>query len=172
MSEILTIANLRHAASRVWTCAEPEFRLSWMKLCSSDNHHTTAPLMIFNLSGFLMVLVGPLSEIFTITDLRHAASRVWTCPEPEFRLSWMKLCCSNNHYTTAPLMIFNLSGFPTMLGLMGFNSKLLAQWSVRLWLHGSGNCSFMVQFLLRSLEFVILDKSQAWYHPISKSAQK
>ena len=32
--------NLRHAASRTWTCAEPEFRLSWMKLCSSDNHYT------------------------------------------------------------------------------------------------------------------------------------
>ena len=44
LSEILTIANLWHAASRVWTCAEPEFRLSWMKLCSSDNHYTTAPL--------------------------------------------------------------------------------------------------------------------------------
>ena len=29
--------------SRVWACAEPEFRLSWMKLCSSDNHYTTAP---------------------------------------------------------------------------------------------------------------------------------
>ena len=23
------------------TCAEPEFRLWWMKLCSSDNHYTT-----------------------------------------------------------------------------------------------------------------------------------
>ena len=31
-------------ASRVWTCAGPEFRLSWMKLCSSDNHYITAPL--------------------------------------------------------------------------------------------------------------------------------
>ena len=43
LSEILTIANLQHAASRVWTCTEPEFRLSWMKLCSSDNHYTLAP---------------------------------------------------------------------------------------------------------------------------------
>ena len=41
--QILTIANLRHAASRVWTCAESEFRLSWMKLCNSDNHYTAAP---------------------------------------------------------------------------------------------------------------------------------
>ena len=44
LSEILTIANLRHAASRIWACAEPEFRFSWMKLCSSDNHYTRAPL--------------------------------------------------------------------------------------------------------------------------------
>ena len=42
LSEILTIANLWHAASRIWTCTELEFRLNWMKLCSSDNHHTTA----------------------------------------------------------------------------------------------------------------------------------
>ena len=32
-------ANLRHAASRVWTCVESEFRLYWMKLCSSNNHY-------------------------------------------------------------------------------------------------------------------------------------
>ena len=35
LSEIL-IANLQHNASRFWTCAELEFRLRWMKLCSSD----------------------------------------------------------------------------------------------------------------------------------------
>ena len=33
LSEILTIANLRHAASRFWTCAEPEFRLSRINSC-------------------------------------------------------------------------------------------------------------------------------------------
>ena len=27
----------------VWTYREPEFRLIWMKLHSSDNHYTTAP---------------------------------------------------------------------------------------------------------------------------------
>ena len=42
LSEILTIANLRHAASRVWTCAESEFKLYWMKLCSWDNCYATA----------------------------------------------------------------------------------------------------------------------------------
>ena len=45
---------------------------------------------------------GPLSEIFTITILRHAGSRIWTSAEPAFRLCWMKLCSSDNHYTTAP----------------------------------------------------------------------
>ena len=39
LSKFLTIASLWHAASRVWTCAEPEFRLSRMKLYSSDNHY-------------------------------------------------------------------------------------------------------------------------------------
>ena len=37
LTEILTIANLWHTVSRVWTCAESEFRFCWMKLCSSDN---------------------------------------------------------------------------------------------------------------------------------------
>ena len=36
-------SRISDTLSRVWTCAEPEFRLSWMKLCSSDNHYTTAP---------------------------------------------------------------------------------------------------------------------------------
>ena len=36
LSEILTIANLRHTARRVWTCAKSELRLCWRKLCNSD----------------------------------------------------------------------------------------------------------------------------------------
>ena len=28
---------------RIWTCAEPEFKLCWMKLYSSDSLYTTAP---------------------------------------------------------------------------------------------------------------------------------
>ena len=37
------IANLWHTVNRVWICAEPEFRLSWIELCSIDTHYTTAP---------------------------------------------------------------------------------------------------------------------------------
>ena len=46
--------------------------------------------------------LGPLPEILSIANLRCATSRIWTCAEPDFRLSWMKLCSSNNHYTTVP----------------------------------------------------------------------
>ena len=42
---VFTIANLWHATNRIWTCAEPEFRFRWMKLCSKDNHYTTVPLI-------------------------------------------------------------------------------------------------------------------------------
>ena len=45
---------------------------------------------------------GPLSEIFTIANFRHFASRISTSAEPEFRLCWRKLCSSDSHYTTAP----------------------------------------------------------------------
>ena len=45
---------------------------------------------------------GPLPEILIITNLRHAATWIWTYGEPEFRLHWMKLCRRDNHYATAP----------------------------------------------------------------------
>ena len=37
---------------------------------------------------------GPFSEI---KNFQHAVSRVWTCTEPEFRLSLMNLRSNNNH---------------------------------------------------------------------------
>ena len=40
LSEILTTVNPWHVMHRTWTCAEPEFRLCWMDLCSSDDHNT------------------------------------------------------------------------------------------------------------------------------------
>ena len=43
LSKILTIANLWHATSSIWTCREPGFMLCWMKLCSFVNHYTTTP---------------------------------------------------------------------------------------------------------------------------------
>ena len=43
IADIVTIANLQHATSRISICAESEFRLCWMKFCGSDNHYTTVP---------------------------------------------------------------------------------------------------------------------------------
>ena len=72
LSEILTIVNLRHAASRVWTCAEPEFRLSWMKLYSNDNHYTTSKT-IFLLSVSSTSTVTSLnSELPTFNSFHHS----------------------------------------------------------------------------------------------------
>ena len=46
--------------------------------------------------------MGPLSEILTAVNIRYAASRIWTCTEPGFRLCWKTMCGSDNHYATAP----------------------------------------------------------------------
>ena len=43
MTEILTIVNFRHAASRIWKYIKPEFRLCSIKLYSNSNHCTTPP---------------------------------------------------------------------------------------------------------------------------------
>ena len=53
-----TIANLRQAASTIYTRAEPEFRLwrMWMKLCRNDNHCTTAPLYLYHMYAKLIPL--------------------------------------------------------------------------------------------------------------------
>ena len=63
LPEIQTIANLRHAASRVWTYEKPEFRLSWVEFCSNDNHYTTVPRGItFQYPYVPCTLLQPLSK--------------------------------------------------------------------------------------------------------------
>ena len=47
-------------------------------------------------------LLEPLPESFTITNLRHAASRILIWTDPRVQLSWMKLRSSNYHCNTAP----------------------------------------------------------------------
>ena len=50
---VFTIVNLQHAANRICSCAEPEFRFWWIKLRSSDNHYTTEPLTLTIESKFV-----------------------------------------------------------------------------------------------------------------------
>ena len=57
-----------HAASRIWTCAERGFRLSRMKLCSSDNHYTMwsfSRFLIADMSVKIIVGLDFMVEVFT-----------------------------------------------------------------------------------------------------------
>ena len=57
--EVLTITNVWHATNRIWTCAEPEFRLCWMKLRSIDNPYTTATQFV--IISHMSLFIGSLS---------------------------------------------------------------------------------------------------------------
>ena len=48
----------------IWICTEPEFRLWWMKLCSSDNHNTTAPYITTPLHHHTPLHHGAISFFF------------------------------------------------------------------------------------------------------------
>ena len=45
-TEIFTIAKLRHAQNKTWTCAEPEFRFFWKIFCKNDDHCNTISKML------------------------------------------------------------------------------------------------------------------------------
>ena len=46
----LPSVNLRHAAIRIWTCAEPEFKIWWVKLVitTTPRYHKLAETLYFN----------------------------------------------------------------------------------------------------------------------------
>ena len=80
LSEIPTIANFQHAVSWIWTCAETEFRICWIRLFSSDNHYTTAPYQIppsysttlIDFFGFFVIWMKNLIIAFTIALIAFA----------------------------------------------------------------------------------------------------
>ena len=53
-----------------WICAEPEFRFSWMKLCSSDNNNTTAPYVFICVADICITLISQ-------TPCAFASSVIW-----------------------------------------------------------------------------------------------
>ena len=63
LSEIFTIMILWHAKSRIRTCIEPEFRLWWMKLCSSI---TTTPQCHKFLNFSLYILLNYITLIWSL----------------------------------------------------------------------------------------------------------
>ena len=94
-TDILTIANHRHAVNRIWTCAEPELRLCWMKMWSSDNQHRTSNPGILSLkslsgskvnsafysSGVNQIITRNIPRTFEPPHL-GALFRTWANPSP------------------------------------------------------------------------------------------
>ena len=78
---------------------------------NKGRYHLMMMLLMMMMSCFVVWLTDErLLALFhartTVRDphhrqyLQNAVRRIWTCPEFEFRLSWMKLCRSDNHYNT------------------------------------------------------------------------
>ena len=63
-----------HATSRIWTRVELEFRLSWIKLSSSDNHYTT-------LSHYSVSFKQSFSTLSLRTKIRNAQPSFIVAPE-------------------------------------------------------------------------------------------
>ena len=66
-----------------------------------------------------------------VRDTHHCKSptlheRIWRCVESEFRLSWMKLCGSDNHYTTISFCFLFINLFTNLHGL-------LQRWTIGKW---------------------------------------
>lgn len=72
-SNILTIANIRHSTSRIWTCVEHYFTLCRMDLCSCFNLYTRASVWRVR---FHMPLVKFI--ITVLSSLKHIACHVLT----------------------------------------------------------------------------------------------
>ena len=69
LSEILSIVNLRHAASMIWTRVVPEFRHCWLKLCSSGSHYIT----VLQLYWLLCIWLLHVDNFF----LHHVSTQKW-----------------------------------------------------------------------------------------------
>ena len=67
-------SRISDTPSRVCTCVEPEPRLSWMKLCSSDIRYTTAP------PNFLIKLSKQIDNSFAkIINTKVSSKLYQTC---------------------------------------------------------------------------------------------
>ena len=113
LSEILTIANLRQAASRVWSCAESEFRLCWMKFCNSDNHYATAPL--YYIITYIITL-----HIYLV---RIKSTMTHECHSETYKMvntSWLKSCQTTSeapwNYSPVSSLFPKMKIFSTLAG--------------------------------------------------------
>ena len=99
-SEILTIANLQHATSKIWTSAEPEFRVCWIKLCSCDNHYTTCHEWAYGIIELKSGWIEFFSNFILIKTYSIDA------PPPYFRIFWGKSNSIVNHFASLYLELY------------------------------------------------------------------
>ena len=106
--------------------------MTWF--CSKDKNHSVMMMMMMMNCFHGMVDWRKVLNLISSQDQRHRSSpsRIsdttwvgfWTCTKPEFRLCWMKLCSSDNHYTTVPLHPHCLPG---VSGAGGWTSDQIFQ---------------------------------------------
>ena len=87
---------------------------------------------------------GPLSEILTISNLRHAASRTWTWAEPEFRFCWMKFCSGD---TTERHWTPQITCLVSLWNLLNFKEHLF-------WRTSANDCRILLMSMSKELRFV------------------
>ena len=93
LSEILTIANLRHAANKTWTCAEPEFRLCRAVVI------TTTPRRHF-ISADVFLLISIRVELWFLIGWCKFLS-VFNClevPTSSHLIKWTHFNCFHKKY--------------------------------------------------------------------------
>ena len=92
LSEILTVANLLHAASKIWTFTEREFRHCWMTW-SIDNHYT------------IVLFMASFSQNYDVTNKDVTNSLV--TKHLKKQAEWMKII----FVTLLMLLAYQITGF-------------------------------------------------------------
>ena len=157
MSEILTIANSWHDGSKMWTWKEPKFRLCWIKLCSSDNHHATAP-RYHPLSPFLISCKTDCVKTWTNSQ-SSVSSYLYIVTSKQLLLSFFFQACNNNFWLC---LIIRMS---STLTVVWFNVNEIALSSVSSDIERQKSLIFSCINLLLLLSSSFLNQSMTW--PVS-----
>ena len=101
-----------------WTCAESKFRLCWMKLCSSDNHYTTAPLMITTTPRRSGPYLFGTKQSYFLSRMDLLRQTFVELSTSSFPLGW----------TFGVLHINILVSFDSLSSILGFSTGSLSLW--------------------------------------------
>ena len=120
----------------IWTCTEPEFRFWWMKLCSSDNHNTTAPYITTTLHHHTPLHHGAIS--FSLSKILKYFNDFQNRNFSVLRLKWTQTMQRKQNQTFSHWPYSNLTPYLFYI----FSSKNI---KVVQWLSKSELFSFMTK---------------------------